>query len=379
MGFVRYLVQLALSVCLMACPRRLLERAARDRLLRQFYPHCSHVQFYKSGRSALAAIFRHVAAENPGATVLLPDYICNVVYRAAAQDNLRRESYRIGGGFRVDVTDLEEKLRRNKVACVLVASLLGNRNHDDVLFKRIRRVAPQVLIVADECQNLVLDSPLVPDDRTVIVFSFNRKTIPGMMGGGLCDAGLALGIPEPGRIVWRDVALEVRVLLGLGKEACRRMAYALRATLRRPSAFVHPRLEHSSCRTILYDTEVQRIARMSLVRGLIGMASAERLERQRRAEYYRLRQYLERSELARLLVVERADGAGLVAVASPDPRLFGLLPLKGPYALDEDASRSLRPEAFAVINDGTLPLILPQIEARQTRSEKARADQGVWK
>lgn len=360
MSVFRYLAGVAASLAMAALPRRLLERTLSSRLRDDFYPTCSHVVFYKSGRSALAAVFERLVAERRGGVVLIPDYICNVVHRAAAGCELRLVAYRTDAAFHVDLDDLREKFCSEKAAALLLASLFGCQNRSRQLIERIRSFAPETLLIIDDCQNLVVEAPFCPDHQTVVVFSFNEKHIPGVMGGGVCSAANSLGLSEPTRRVAADLALEAMVMLSLlrqGKDMLLRSAAALFGLRRR---FPAPKCEHSPCQRLLYDTRVSRIARLSLARAIVGLKSLHVLASRRRENYARLRDAIHRGRWGRLVATENAEFSPLVAIEGLDAGLIGDLPLNGPYACDDDPAASLRPEVVVFRNDGACPIELTE-------------------
>jgi hypothetical protein len=180
-------VDLVLTFFYAMLPRRHLQQIVRHVLLKRFFPHFDDLLLCKSGRTALSAIFEALARERPGSQVLVPDYICNVVPRAVSRAGLEPLAYRTSQHFEPDLDDFLEKLASPRVGGVLLASLFGAQNTSPEILQRVRAVRADILIVLDECQNLILNNPTRPDSRAVAVFSFNCKTIAGAMGGGVCS------------------------------------------------------------------------------------------------------------------------------------------------------------------------------------------------
>jgi len=358
LSIFRYLAGVALSLGMAALPRRILESAATRLLRATFFPTCAHVRFYKSGRSALAAVFAGVAERQRGGAVLVPDYLCNVVHRAAAACDLRLSAYRTDDRFHADLDDIETKLRSDGVAALVLASLFGCQNRSAEVIERIRAVDRELILIVDDCQNLLSQVPFEPDDRTVVVFSFNGKHVPGVMGGGVASSADPLGLRPPRRDMAAGLALESLVLLALFRQVRDALGRSALALCGRARSFDAPEPEFSDCRRRLYDTRVQRIARLSLARGILGLKALHGLETRRRRNFARLREALGRGDWGRLVPTENVEVSPLVAIEGLHPGLVGRLPLKGTYARDDDPTASLRPGLLVFRNDGFCPFEL---------------------
>ena len=355
-GLFRYLADVVLSLAAAMLPRRILECVAKRIIRRDIYPPCSHILLYKSGRSALAAVFESLAKTHPDTVVLVPDYICNVIHRAAADRKLRLVNYRTDKQFHADIDDIEQKIKTESVSALLLASVFGCQNRTAGVIERVRTVDPRLLLIIDDCQNLVLKEPFYPDERTVVVFSFNMKHVPGVMGGGLCMTANPLNMPPPQRDFFKDLALEVHVLFALLRQVWNVLQRYGRTLFIRTGLFAFPELEFSDCRRLLYDTRIQRISRISLARGVFGLSVLDKIEVQRRENYDRLRKLLEGTEWGIIVGTEHADISPFVAIEGLPFCLFGRLPLKGAYARDERQSETLRPGILSYRNDGFCPV-----------------------
>ncbi len=321
-------------------------------LLEKFFGTAGEVTFYKSGRSALSAVFEALALEQAGSQVLVPDYICNVVPRAISRAGLHPVPYHTTKAFEPDMTDLLGKLADPSVTAVLLASVFGSQNTSQPVIDRIRQARAQILVVLDDCQNLVLNRSVPLDVRTVFVFSFNQKTLAGAMGGGILwlANGLDLHRPKP---EWaRDFRLECAVALVFFRQACLRTRTWLRRFLG-TQCYPPPTLEYSSAAgRIHYDMSPQRIARVSLVRALVRMKAAAQTESQRKRNYEALRAFLQQTGAGELIPTAVADSTPLVPVRLLRPEFSTRLPWKGPYALDRDPYKTLQPNLVCFKNDG---------------------------
>jgi hypothetical protein len=347
-----YVLGILCSYLLLAVPRRWLLRYARGLLQSRFYPACRHVLFHKSGRSALSAVFCRVAAQRSNGCVLIPDYVCNVVSRAVSQHGLVPVTYATSGNFSIDMADLENRLQDPRVVAAVLASIFGAQNRSQPVLDRIRKTRPDIVIVVDDCQNLATGVPFVPDDRTVVVFSFNMKNICGTMGGGLCFSTDFLQLEEPGAGCVEGLLLELRLHCMLLLQLAEQTRRAWRAIAWPLGPYRRPPLEYSPCARPQYDMAVQRIAKLSLVRAIQGIHDLAHLEKRRQYNVGQLQRYLAATGLGEVIATERVEIAPFVPLRSQASQLVGLLPLKGPYALDAVPSRSIRPELIAFQNQG---------------------------
>ena len=150
--------------------------------------------FAASGRAALSLLFRylHQRSNKPVDTVLLPDYLCNVVSVAAESANLRVCFYDTRD-YAPCLMSVLHLLDEYDNACVLFASIMGHRCAHDALFAAVRTQHPHMPMIFDECQNTVglRDSlPLLVQEDTYCVVSFNNKMTQGLLGGAV------YGIPQ---------------------------------------------------------------------------------------------------------------------------------------------------------------------------------------
>jgi len=350
MELIRHAAEVAWSFRMFLLPRRGLEQTARQIILSRFLTGCDEAVFFKSGRSALRAVFRSLAGLTPHMAVLMPDYICNVVPRAARLEGFECIGYRTDDCCAVDKDDLRHRLQSQPVAAVVLASLFGASNTTPALVEAIRSVSPQTVIVLDECQNLVPDNNVRPDPRTLIVFSFNRKTIPGAMGGGVAFCRNFLNLHSP-KAQARDMVLEFYVWLVVMNQVREHTRAMLRRLHGRPP-YPPPHIEYTPERGRMhYDLEIQRIARLSLCRAVDGMLRFSQLQRARQSNFIRLQQYLVRSGAGSLLRVESPQNCPFVPIKLKELRLVGEISLKGPYGLEGNPYETLRPSLLCYRNE----------------------------
>jgi hypothetical protein len=354
---IQYLCQLLWSSRCLLWPRRRLELTARQLLLREFLVGYEQVVFYKSGRSALRAVFRSLAGVTPNRIVLVPDYICNVVPRAGLLEGFQPVPYRTDDLCALEFDDLESHLRSPGVAAVVLASLFGAQNTSNGIVQRVRAISADVVIVLDECQNLGPDMPASQDARALVVFSFNRKTIPGAMGGGIAMHDNFLGLKPPAA-ERRDLKLEALIWLVVMNQGRERLAHAVNRWRGVPP-YPLPHLEYTSgAERMHYDFEIQRIARMSLCRATDEMRRAACTQARRARNLARVQAFLADTGAGELRAGDSAKPPPFVPLRLRDSRLLGHLPLKGPYAEDGSPDLTRRPDLLCLRNEGTETLWL---------------------
>jgi len=273
-----------------------------------------------------------------------------VVPRAVSSAGLETVSYRTTDGFEADLQDVRQKLGEPSIAGIVLASLFGSQNTSQTMVDFVRRVRGDILLVLDDCQNLILNRAIIPDARTVVVFSFNMKTIAGAMGGGVCLKGLDLQSPEVRRL--RDLRLECAVAMVFIRQVFLRLGRSIRRLFGR-GAYGPPTLEYSyATGRIQYDMVPQRIAKLSLVRAIIRMRAAAQTESMRKQNFEHLRAFLQRTGTGELVPTVRPAFAPFVPVRVAKPELLTRAPWKGPYALEGFPHRTLRPGLLCFRNDG---------------------------
>lgn len=288
-----------------------------------------------SGRVAIFRVAERVAAETERRVALAPDYICNVVYRALESAGFAVRPYALDDHFEPDPEALRAELARGDVAILLTASLFGSTAMLPLLARQAWRVPildSRVHVIADLCQDLALIDHL-PDgygDRLTAVLSFNDKSVPGLMGGGILSTR---SYPEPHRRA--GVADRLRLLREW------RTRIAMRDARGRPP---DTGWEYSRCRTFPFRIEPVRLTRLQLAAAVVGLKALPALNaaRARFVERY--------SELRRL---PHSDSAAcLVADHFPGSLPVSRLRLKAGYATPDDPAGSLRPGLRIVISDG---------------------------
>jgi hypothetical protein len=364
------LLALILPLCMLLIPTRLLRAWARSILRGRFCRDAEEVLFFLSGRSGLCEVLGRLQAASGGGAVLVPDYVCNLVHKAVASCGLSPRVYATDEAFRPNLEQIEDALARGDAVAVLLASILGAQSSGPQIVRRIRRADPDVVILLDECQNLVPDSPARLDDRCVVLVSFNMKNVNGAMGGAVCLRRNFLGLAEPRLALPARMRQDLCMVLFHVASMGRLCLEQLRAWMCLPppptgsrarGPYRWPALEYSQCDRLPYELIARPIARISLADAILGMLLMPAVLRRRRANARIFLRFLAQTHLGRPIRTERAATGPFLPFEAHDTRLFGWLPLKGPYARPDDENASLRPELCCLRNTGLGPLRPPSL------------------
>ena len=336
-----------------------------------------HLQFYPelSGRVAIYRLACLIASQTERRIALVPDYICNVVHRALEEAGFVVEIYQTDRFMEPLLPEITARLRRDDVAILLTASLFGSSALLPELEKEnlrgvIRRSGAHVLV--DLCQDISLIErlPTGYGDQLSAVVSFNDKSFPGAMGGGIL-AGFE--IPEPPRrFTLHEQGLLIREM---GRKwfakTCEWVDGRMggwgktdRNPLQHPASIpktfgkhptsniqyppIHPSthspiFDYSHCRYFPYTFTPVAIAKIQLVWALAGLRLLPEINR-RRARFVDAQNHLQKpifAASAAYLIVEENAGD-----------LPKYLRRKPSYACPEDPGRSARPELVIVHNPG---------------------------
>lgn len=324
-------------------------RAAVRRRIAQDVYGCreADVVLYKSGRAALRGLMEGLRSACPERrTAFVPDYVCNVVGEACRAAGFAVAEYPTDDRCRPDWTALEECVRREPAPVVVLCSLFGSVPVLAPEAAALDQANPRTFIVADECQNLVPDSPVKPRANRAVVFSFNDKTCPGVMGGGVVcspDFGVTPAFARApfARRVLCSVALAYRWVSGMLRD----VLHALRLAVGRCPRYAVPDApEYSTCLRPHYDLAPEPIYRLSAARARVSLRSLEDYRRIRIANAGALQAGLDVDAAA-----AQAGAPFLPVAASGDPaaRHFPA-PVKAAYGRTAHAAIPCRPPAVKV-------------------------------
>jgi glycosyltransferase involved in cell wall biosynthesis len=300
-----------LTAALLLLPRRWCVHAVARRMARRVYGCAEDEVFlYKSGRTALRGLMDGLRAAGPERRkAVVPDDVCNVVGDACRAAGFEVAEYPVDPKGVPDWTALAGQLGSEACPVVVVlCSLCGTVPALSIEAKELARAHPGAFWVLDECQNLVPDSPVRIRANQAVVFSFNDKTCPGVMGGGVVcsqESGVA---PAMARSPFsRRVSCSVALFLRWAKQVLNNVRQAVRLTRARPLRHKIPdALEYSTCRRPHYDLVPEPIYKLSAARALVSLWFLE--------SYRRIR-------LENAATLSPVAGIGLDAVAAGAPFL----------------------------------------------------------
>lgn len=283
-----------------------------------------------SGRTAIFKLARYFLAAGHRPVAILPDYLCNVVELAVRRAGFDIRYYRTDDLFEPDSDSLRRELETGSVGLLITSNVFGSSALLDHLpedaFRRAV-LSNGVAIIVDLCQDISLIGRLPSGygNQLAAVISFNDKSFPSVMGGGMLAP-----FPVPAstrRLAWRQVLrlyweLGVKLISGSG-------LVPRRAT---------ESFEYSHCTRFPYTLELYRPAKLQYILALIGIdrlrvRNQEKLMRAHNLQVRRTRFF----ETSPFLVAESAAPPGRC---------------KPSYARFGDARESLRPDLKAIHNKG---------------------------
>lgn len=273
----------ALTALLLLIPRRVSVAWIRRRIAQRVYG-CSvaEVFLYKSGRAALRGLMQSLRNFSSARRVAyVPDYVCNVVGESCRAAGFTTVEYPIDERCLPVWEKLEALIESDEAPVVLLCSLFGSVPALAPEATTLAQLNPRIFIVADECQNLVPHSPVKARENRAVIFSFNDKTCPGLMGGGVvCSTDSNLSPFFKKATAWRrflcSIALFRQWLLRIGQESMHR----LRLAGGRPFPYTIPdHLEFSTCLRPHYDLAAESIYKLSAARAWVSLLFLESYRR----------------------------------------------------------------------------------------------------
>ena len=325
-------------------PRFILQRWLSSHIC-SWYTKLDKVVFFHSGRSGLCETLAQIKSLEPEKHVVLaPAYICNIVHRAIRQAGLELETYPQDDFFLPDETKITDRLSRGDVAAIVLGSLFGSECAKQELTKGIRKAGPDVWLILDECQNLRPNTQVLLDSKSVLLGSFNCKTILGLMGGlvGISD-NCELRIKPKRRGVGKWLQSEFLMV-----------AYAVFQFVRklnRDKHFSEPKCEYSECSSFPYEITSQPITKISLVWGWAGAVTLSDRQTARQQCIREIEPWFLAHDVE-IIPTESFEKAPFVALRGNSQALSTLIPLKGCYGLDDNPNGSQFPRLVSFRNDG---------------------------
>lgn len=338
-------LQLCAFLALHALPTPLL-RHWLGRLLRrgeyQFTPTFS-------GRVALFVIATQLRKNATSPIALLPDYVCNIVHRAFIMAGWQVVTYRTDEILEADWQEILTIIDKQKVGVLVGASVFGSSALLGFLSesaKQLQLKERSVQVVIDIAQDIrLIDKiPASCSDFLHVVVSFNDKSFPGAMGGGILSKIIYeyqyLSVPLRDKMrlyVWfvRKSLQGIRKLLFSGREESEDLLVVNCGN----------RFDYSSCDVYPYKIEPLKPLKLQFILAIIGIYSLPYYQKRKKEMTKRnLHLSTAHSDTAAYLIISR-DGV-------IHDNLFGRRVLKPTYAIENDPGTSLRPHYIIVHNKG---------------------------
>lgn len=265
----------------------------------------------RSGRSCLKYLFSDVET-----SILLPNYSCNVVARAA--EGLYIDYYQVDDTYNYSLDEILDYVRKNPRSCVLISSYLNRKSNWKEIVHRIREVSSSATIVFDECQNgLNVDSTAPMKEQVYYVISYNNKMTFGFLGGMI----IGTTIPKK-EIASNSLKEEIHALYSFGKSTLKDIVNALKKSFRHPEESVI-----SECKGI-YSCDIAKPLRISISAAYLAMKYQEESLNRLRKNYEIL---VACNEIKSTIIngTNECTMPFLPSIVSSD--YYGKLPIRGPY------------------------------------------------
>jgi hypothetical protein len=318
-------------------PKQILEST-----IRKSYPtRQSEIKFYSffSGRVALFRLASSVPVAEK--RVLLPRYLCNVVYKAFVSAGYNVQYYDVDEYFEPHVSSIKDLYFRHQFTVLVLAPLYGADGGVSWFVsdegQRWRRTS-NVHLVLDLCQDFSRVKRLsnLPGTDISIVTSYNDKSFPGVMGSGVwTDVDLAK-LPKP------TLSDSFRVLTtAFHKIAPRRILKKRLRPHEVTSTDFSAKYEFSRCVSFPYDFDHFSATKAQLALGFVGVLLLSFWNKRRN------KAIISQHIVPVMFEYSRTSPFVVSRVTHP-----GLHRRKQPYALPYDLGSSIRPNLVIRHNKG---------------------------
>ena len=253
-GFGHMLKRIA-SILFKGCfwPRKRLENIGARSVVQLFSSGNVSIRLMASGRSCLKLLFQTANAD----TLILPDYICNVVDKAA--ENLNIRYYHINELLKFDITEILCLLDdTSKKYCILIPAYLNRDIDQKHIVSIIRNTKADTRIIFDECQNALACREISEEDEVFTVVSFNNKMTYGLLGGAI--AGNHRNMEKIQEAIIESVSLKEDIIasLAFARFAMKDFCHSVRCVFPAPKEY-----EKSNC-TGIYAVKEKKAYKISL-------------------------------------------------------------------------------------------------------------------
>ena len=309
-GFTRYAFRLIQAIIGLLFFIELKEKKTIQSIKDQIGNNDIECMMLRSGRSCL----RYILSSKQN-TVLLPDYTCNVVEKAAEGHQI--DFYHVDNHYHYSLEEVLDHIKNKPNCTVVISSYLNRSNNWNEIIKRIRKISTECVIVFDECQNSLNLNSMVPVlDNVFYILSFNNKMSLGFLGGMIIGKKLHKDSIEKNKI--KD---EIHAIYAFIKYVIHDIKNA------KHSMFSIPKIEISDCKGI-YSCDVVKPLRISISLAYFAMKHKEESISRLLNNYM----ILTNEPIINEMIIDGSNEKIMPYLPARIPAdYYGSLPVKGPY------------------------------------------------
>jgi hypothetical protein len=331
------LIQLLVFCLLHLIPADILDSWLRKKLRRgtlKFSP-----QF--SGRVSLYVLAKQLRSTSIKPFALLPNYICNVVSKSFKLAGWEIKTYNTNELLEPDFDELSNSLATKDIGVFLGANVFGSSGLLDLLadHHKVEQLrGNKVHVVLDMAQDISLIDkiPLNLADFVHAVVSFNDKSFPGAMGGGILSAE-SFNDYQPQLNVKQVVRLYAH--LGLKIMSFFRGKFV-------PRDVPMENFDYSFCETFPYQIHALAISKLQIILAIIGIYFLPLYQKRKQSFLsHNIHMPTKFSDTAAYLLLKKPDSDSTKINDTRRKR-------KAPYSIDGTQDKGLRPDDLIVHNKG---------------------------
>ena len=293
------------------------------------------LQFFGSGRSALYETALSIRSKSNTEIAMVPDYVCNVVHRAVSEAGWTIVCYPTDRHLEADWDAILERAGDADVGLVVTASVFGSsamleKIQESEAVEKIR--ASGAKFIFDIAQDIELRKCLPPSASDVVsaIVSFNSKSFPGCMGGGVFKGNTMVLREKRSPSSREGFSLFVRLIKSEFVNNLRR------------SRGDSKEFEYSFCRQFPFLIKsAPGIAKLQIVLAIWGINNLDR--------YHKSKMDHQKNHL--IVNTQFSETAAYLMLHDRDPGLQKRR-RKATYAVDGNKDHSVRPELTIVHNKG---------------------------
>lgn len=279
-------------------------------------------KFFLSGRSAIKSIGDHLYKTKKN-HILIPDYLCNVVQSSLEASKCQCSFYPLDENIEPNIDTLKKNIKSGQYSAIIIAPIFGSQCglswwSSSEAIKLVTTY--HITLIFDFCQDILLDKKfnmLKYYPNSYIIYSFNDKSIPGIMGGLVIGKNLY-------KLNQEKISIKKLVLLRL-LGVLKLKNYYIYNPIKTDNKF-----DYSYCKKFPYLNESLPISNYQLVVTLIGL--------------FYLKRYTKNKKILRTLVkykkLPESDTSSYIISTSNSLNLKR----KNSYAIHHNPKKSIRPD-----------------------------------